>query len=209
MKFHPSKKVGLARALRKAGLSSKKIADRLGVADTTILRWCNDIPSRNLYHLSQNAKYQELQKQGAELLKSYNIDQRLAKLLCAALYCCEGTRHPQANAVIFTNSDPELIKTFINLFRIGFSPNEKKFRVHLQLHTSHDKNQATSFWGSLLRIPIKQFYPPTITAATNRMKRTNYKGTCSLRYYDFKFFHKIKGIYTAMFDAVDKTAKNK
>ena len=92
---------------------------------------------------------------------------------------------------------------------MGFELDEKKFRVHLQLHTTHNKKNITEMWSKLLKIPETQFYPPTLTQATNRMKRLDYQGTCSVRYHDFTVFHQIKGIYEKFSLFMDKRINKK
>ena len=77
---------------------------------------------------------------------------------------------------------------------MGFSPKNKKFRVHLQLHTIHSTPKIYDFWSKILKIPKTQFYKLTITKPTKRMKRNNYRGTCSVRYHDFRIFHELMGI---------------
>jgi len=51
IKFYQEDIVQKARNLKKKGSTAAKIAKDLNVGDTTILRWCTDIPSNNPYHL--------------------------------------------------------------------------------------------------------------------------------------------------------------
>jgi transcriptional regulator with XRE-family HTH domain len=194
MKFYDQNFVKLARRLREKGLTSVEIAKKLGINEGTILRWCYDISTNNPFHRHQQKIYKEYSGYGERVTKNFNLSSTSAKILCAILYLCEGARYPTANAISFTNSDVELIKLFIKLFRIGFKLDNKKFRVHLQLHTTHNIPIIFNFWSKILKIPKNQFYKPTITEPTKRMKRRNYQGTCSVRYHDFKIFHELMGI---------------
>lgn len=195
MKFYFRNKVEKARFLRKKGLSAKEIGRKLGVGNTTILRWCVDIPSDNPTHLLYQQGRAEMKKEGAGSVSKFKLTPEMAKSFASMLYWCEGHRYPSSNFIGFANSDPLIVKTFLELFRKGFHPKEDKLRAHLQLHTTHDKDKITAFWSKLLKIPKIQFYKPTVTIPTGRMKRYDYKGTCTIRYHNISFLFKIMGIY--------------
>lgn len=197
MKFYSQKIVAAARTLRRQGKSAETIAKKLNVSEQTILRWCHDILPRNpRYRHQEKARYQA-QVRGQSAVQTFVLNKTTAKLLTALLYWCEGSRYPAANCVVFTNSDPELVRTFMRLFRAGFNPVESKFRAHLQLHTTHNVHRIYNFWSQLLGIPTGQFYKPTVTTPGSKMKRRDYFGTCSVRYYDFQIFHQILGAQEA------------
>jgi hypothetical protein len=63
----------------------------------------------------------------------------------------------------------------------------------------------TSFWSQTLKIPKSQFYKPTVTPPTERMKRTHYKGTCTIKYFDFSFFNEITGVYKGLSQKILKS----
>lgn len=193
--FYPSGLVEKARKLKTKGFSIYKIGKELGIDSRNISRWCRDIPSKNPY--SRHIKNLQLKNKSehVEILKELEVDTKTAKVFSSMLYWCEGFKYPSSNFVGFSNSDLGLIKTFIELFRIGFNPIEDKFRAHLQLHTTHDKEEVVSFWSDFLKIPKEHFFKPTITKPTNKMKRQNYIGTCTVRYYDVNILHQITGIF--------------
>ena len=83
----------------------------------------------------------------------------------------------------------------VALLRKGFKPTESKFRIWLQLHTDHNRNQIFSFWSSLLNIPTTQFMKPRITQKRGGKYRSVYYGTCSLRYNDYTVLLRLMGIY--------------
>ena len=194
-KFHQENIVQKVRELKKKGISAAEIARRFNIGDTAVLRWCSDIPSQNSYHLYAQKLREEAKKRSNGLTKNIKINRENAKILASILYWCEGAKYPSTNFVAFSNSDIDLIKTFLKLFRIGFQPKENKLRVHLQLHTTHDKEKLISFWSKEIKIPKSQFYKSTITKPTKNMKRRNYKGTCTIRYYDIYLLLEIIGIY--------------
>lgn len=202
MKFYSNNIVDEVRFLKKQGVNTSKIVKKFGITRDTVLRWCTDIYSGNKYHL-KNSKIREAFKQkGRKNLTKVNINKKNAKLFSALLYWCEGYKYPGCNYIGFVNSDFDLIKTFIKLLRRGFNLKEEKFRVQLQLHTTHDKKEITHFWSELLKIPEKNFQKPTITSPSNKMKRKDYRGTCSIRYYDFGVYNEVVGIYEGFLNKV-------
>ncbi|MCX6760339.1 MAG: hypothetical protein NTW46_03290 [Candidatus Nealsonbacteria bacterium] len=197
MKFYNQNIVKKVRKLRKEGLPTGKISRKLKVPPDAVLRWCFDIPSKNAGHLRFLKIKDKLKHKGCENVKDFIISKNNAKIIASLIYWCEGFRYPSCNCVGFSNSDLNLVKTFLELFRIGFDPKEEKFRAHLQLHTTHDRKEMLSFWSNLLKIPKNQFHKPTITKPMNKMKRIGYKGTCTVKYYDFILYNEIIGIYEA------------
>lgn len=203
-KFHSDNIVKEARRLRKKGLSAREIGRRLNVGDSTVLIWCNDIPSKNPYHLYMQELKEKAKNRSSGVAKDIKINRHLAKLFASIVYWCEGAKYPSSNFVAFSNSDVGLIRTFLTLFRIGFQPKEDKLKASLQLHTTHDKKEITYFWSKILKIPKSQFYKPTITKPTKNMKRKNYKGTCTIRYYDVYLLHEMTGIYEEFFRKINQ-----
>ena len=195
IKFYKENVVKRARDLKKKGATAMQIAKILNVGDTTILRWCNDIPSNNYYHIYAKKLRNKARKKNIKLGETIKITEAKAKILTSILYWCEGSKYPSNNFIAFSNSDVNLVVVFLKLFRLGFHPKTNKLRASLQLHSNHDKNKITSFWSKTLKIPRSQFYKPTITKPTKNMKRTDYKGTCTIRYHDLYVLLEIMGIY--------------
>jgi len=199
MKFYTNDIVQKAIRLKEKGVAVTKITKELGITRGTLLRWCINIPSNNANHL-RNKKLKEVYRnKGKYYVANININKDTAKILAALIYWCEGYKYPNCNCIGFANSDINLTKTFLKLFRMGFSPKEDKLRAHLQMHDTHDKNEITSFWSKILSIPENQFQKPTITKALLKMKRIDYKGTCTVRYYDSNLYQEIIGTYEAFF----------
>lgn len=78
------------------------------------------------------------------------------------LYWGEGNK-ANKNTVKLGNSDPELMKTFMNFLDKFFGIKRKSLKFHLHLFTDIDKNEAFSYWIKNLKINKDQFYKPTIT----------------------------------------------
>jgi hypothetical protein len=204
MKFYSQEVVKKAQILRKKGYTSKAIANIFHVADSTILRWCVDIPSKNGYHLFQLKKKIAAKERSEKVIQELNIDANKAKLYASLLYWCEGAKYPSTNFINFCNSDLNLIKTFIYFFRKGFKPKENKLKAQIQLHSTHDVKKILNFWSDNTQIPVYNFQKSTITKPTFKMKRINYMGTCSIRYYNVYLLIEIMGIAEAFFKKIIK-----
>lgn len=200
MKRHKAWEIENARELRRQKRYSFAELQRItGIPATTIRNWCtNDVLGTkwDTLLLTNERKRQELKSSEINLLDSFkNIDSLNAKLLVALLYWCEGSKYPATNKLEFVNSDPDLLKLFINLLRKAFNLNETKFRIHLQIHDTHDFKVIKKYWSKLLQIPEAQFMKPTITKMKGGKHRKEYLGTCALRYADYTIQLKVIGIY--------------
>lgn len=195
MKFYESRIVEKVRAARSSGLTLRELEKRFGVSSSTISRWVRDIEVKNRQY--KRARKFEVQERARfeRLSLQLRMDKGTAKILASMLYWCEGSKYPASNVLTFSNSDPNLVATFLFLLREGFAVDESKFRVHLQLHTTHDPEKVSRFWSKLSGIGRKRFHKPTITEPTKKMKRGGYLGTCTLKYNDVRLLLQMIGIY--------------
>lgn len=105
------------------------------------------------------------------------------KIICALVYYCEGNKYSKGG-VMFTNSDPALVRSFLRLFRSSFSLDESKFRVCVHLHKYHNKDEQLKFWSKNTKIPLGQFIKPYLKNNSGLYKKKDYQGCVSIRYYD-------------------------
>jgi hypothetical protein len=146
---------------------------------------------------------QDRRKKIAKIIVSnYKLNKTSAKVLLALLYWSSGAKYPANNFVAFSNSDPNLVKMFLNLLRTTFPIAEAKIKTHLQLYTSHDQKKVTRYWSELLNIPVRQFYKPTIKKTKRNIRHSNYFGTCTVRYYSLDLLLKIMEIYEELANAI-------
>ena len=78
------------------------------------------------------------------------------------LYWGEGNK-ANKNIVKLSNSDPELLKTFIKFLIRFFNIDKSDLRFHLHIFTDIDLSEAKHFWINELKIKKEQIYKPTIT----------------------------------------------
>lgn len=200
MKKYRDEDILKAKELReKEHYSFIQLQQITGIPAPTIRNWCKDIRLGSKWDIllvTNERKRLELKKSELSLFDELEIlSPAILKIVLSLIYWCEGSKYPSTNIVAFTNSDPGLVKLFVNLFRKAFFINESKFRIHVQIHSTHNVDEIKTYWSNLLEIPTSQFIKPTITQKKNGKHRSEYLGTCSVRYLDFRILLKLIGIY--------------
>lgn len=95
-------------------------------------------------------------------IKPKNIEEAKLFGLGIGLYWGEGTKASK-NSVRLGNTDPELIKKFIEFLVKFFNIKKEDLKFGLQLFTDIEINKALDFWIKKLNVKRSQFYKPTIT----------------------------------------------
>jgi hypothetical protein len=151
-----------ARELRTQGLDYEEIAGALGVAKSSISLWVRDLPR------PARLSYEECRKRAAEGAHRYWAAERPVReaaraatretaaaqigtltdrelLIAGAIaYWCEGGKsksYTRSDRVIFTNSDPALIRFFLRFLNVTYTPRRNlTFRVYI--HENADVEAA-------------------------------------------------------------------
>lgn len=120
-------------------------------------------------------------------------DLRIAKIALAMLYLGEGAKNMRSRAFMFGNSDPEVVKLFLKLFRQCYVVDESKFRCTLQCRADQDTGQLQRFWYTVTDIPLEQFYKPRIDPRSvgQVTSKLEYKGVCRIDYFSTATFFDI------------------
>lgn len=194
---------------KKEKLSFKRLGERFNIPNSTIRNWCYGL-SNNKWEalIIRNEKIRKKLKKSENSVvpKINSIGKKQAKFLAAILYGCEGSKYPSSNNVGFVNSDPDLVLSFLKLLKKSFDLDKKKFSVHLQIHTTHNYEKIKNFWANLLGLSEDCFIKPTVREPKGKKHRDNYRGTCSLRYGDYRIQLKLLGIFETF---IKKLANNK
>ena len=196
---HPDYLIKTVRSIRQTErLTYSQLSKKFSIPSGTIRNWCHvDGLSRKDALTKMYQARRDLLKT-SELLCVPNINllpKNQAKLFAGILYGCEGAKYPASNRVDFTNSDPLLMATFYKLLIKGFSLDNQKLCVRLQIHTNQSYKQLKKFWSNTLNLPNIKFMKPTITSPLGGKHRLIYYGTCSLRYNDYRLQLKLLGIF--------------
>lgn len=187
--------------LREKGFSLREISEKLGVSKSTASLWLRDIElsktaKKRIYKLKVNGRNKgnesvrkrmanEDKKILARVKKSISMCSLLKndlKIVCALLYWCEGGK-TEKSTLSFINSDPKLVKYFIDTFRKAFIVNESRFRALVHIHNYHNIEKQIEFWSKITKIPKSQFTKPYNKPNTGKRIKENYQGCVSVRYY--------------------------
>jgi len=182
-----------ARDLRTQGMDYEELAAALGVAKSSISLWVRHLPRPD------RLSYAECRKRSAEGARRYWAAERPVRearhaavresaaaeigeltdrelLIAGAIaYWCEGAKskpHRRSDRVIFTNSDPALIRFFLRfLDAAGAQRPDLSFRI--QIHENADVQAAERFWLEVTEATVDQFATPTLKRHNPKTVRKN------------------------------------
>ncbi len=90
------------------------------------------------------------------------------------LWWGEGSKR-HTNTVRLGNSDPELIKKFIEFLKEICGVNDKKIKFGLQVFSDMDPRKSKDFWINVLKVRSEQFYPKIIITPSRGVGNYRYK----------------------------------
>ena len=212
-----------AQGLRLNGLSLKQISQTLNVSKGSVSAWVRDIavPEEVLFNIderlrlgrekSRKTRLSNIAKINAELnvkckkeiLPLSSRDLWIAGIM---LYAGEGYKSASVSGqrVEITNSNPNILRIFINfLTQICFVPKEK-IKIRLMLYEDIDPQEAKRFWSDELGINSNQFCKPFVKKSYKNvpyrhLRRSQY-GTAHVNLYDVKVYKKIIGWIKAAYE---------
>jgi transcriptional regulator with XRE-family HTH domain len=154
-----------ARKLRARGDTLVDIADKLGVAKSSVSLWVRDVTFQPRLRLrarrrEPNALQRRKQEEIDRLLtegraRIGRLSEREFLVAGAALYAGEGAKTD--GDVRVASTDPRIIVLFCAWLRRFFSIDEERLRVRLYLHEGLDLARAEQYWSELTGIPLPQF----------------------------------------------------
>ena len=204
MRLKSSGKMVCAVNLRKKGYSLRKISNELGVPKSTLSGWLKnvvltEIQKKSLlkkwrlslikarkraaewHRLEKIKRVDNIKKLAVEFVDKINLhDKNITKLAIAILYLGEGTKNERT---AMTNSDPLILKSFVEGLVNCFSVERNEIKCTLHLRADQNLKEIKKFWSKSLRVPIKNFIYTYVDKRTNTTKTYfHYKGVCTVRY---------------------------
>ena len=175
-------------------LSEQQIAERLSInlyAIRQVFRK-NNIQKRSISEAIRYLNQTKYNKKPFVLPEVLTSEQEKLKLAVLMLYWGEGTKG--GNGVALSNSDPQMIKLFVQFLREICGIEESRLRVTLHLYPDHDEKTLKEFWSSLTDIPLTQFNKPFVHRDTKgSYKKKSQYGTVEVRYSDILLIKLILG----------------
>jgi len=92
------------------------------------------------------------------------------------------------HSVRLGNSDPALIKAFINFLESAYKIDKKRLRFGLQVFSDVSPEAALDYWCKYLKIPRSQFFKTVVTKSTKEgtYKRKNIYGVLTVYFSNSK-----------------------
>lgn len=205
-----------ARELRARGWTVSDICGELCVSRSSVSRWCRDVEvdtaawgarayanrQRSLRTRRPNKLARRRQAE-IETTRAVahewlgRVNDRDLFVAGIALYAGEGAKTD--GVVKFANSDPRMIRQFLDWLRHFFAIDESRLRLRLYLHEGLDLDAANTFWSELTSIPITQFGKPYRAAPDPSIRRSKHPNGCPSVVYSCARTHRsIMGLVDAL-----------
>lgn len=158
------------------------------------------IGRENLINLRSQQRLELLrlhEENAQKVVSKIKFDLGLYKVLGSVLFATEGGKFSDS-LVVFINSDPRTIATFIRILREAFNADPKKFRALVHIHEYHNEGEIKEYWSKITGIPESQFYKSYLKPHTKKRIRKGYMGTISVRYYDYQVALELRWIYNIL-----------
>jgi len=203
--------------LRKQGKSYNEITKILGVPKSTLSLWLRNIRMSNAIQerfwnktrkkwvtsitrfnkeRARIARQKAQQIQDLTLKDIKRISKRELLLIGSALYWAEGYKKSRWT-VVFSNSDPLMIRLIMRFFREICKIKEDKFFATVQIHPNTTSQKSINYWSKITKIPKKQFRKTysRLTPSSKRKRAINILpyGTLRISISDVEIINKIKG----------------
>lgn len=158
--------------LRKQGNSYSEILTKVGVARSTLSEWLRHIKISNPQINRLRLKNEKARKLGSIALKNKriaksqhitnqssleikNIDTNTLKIIGAILYWAEGSKqneHEPSKELIFTNSDPRMIRIYILWLRKCLFVKDENIKFEIYIHETYSKTprQLSKYWSGIV-----------------------------------------------------------
>ena len=155
-------KVLKIKNLRSLGYSLPEISRELEVPKTTVFRYIKDVQILPEFIKLWEAKragsrYRKILKEKQAFLDGRKVVKNLSSkekmLFACALYWGEGSKKDFG----LSNTDPELIKSFINILRNVFNIQNDRLRISIRIYEDLDRDRCLNFWSRIVDIEKEKF----------------------------------------------------
>jgi len=159
--------------LYRHGLSSKEISDKIGFSENKINYWLGKlkISKRSI----SEAIYLKNNPNGDPFKIKTNLNPQEYKLLGMGLGLYWGEGGKRGKYIRLSNSDPKLIRKFLEFLIKICQINQDKLKFWLQIFDDTNPQEALNFWCQELNIKSNKFFKTTITPSRGH---GTYKNKC-------------------------------
>lgn len=195
----------LAIGMRMKGQSYPEIEKAIKVSKSTLSGWLSNltlpssaqkkIQDRKIKHTKEAQKLAAISHREKNLaeraliksqvrtnLENEKISVVTQEMLLAMLYLGEGFK--KRSFIALGNSNPEILKIFVNLVRNIYNAPPEKFSCALYLRSDQGELEEKKFWSKQLKINTGRFQKTQFDKRTLGIKtRQGYHGVCAVYYF--------------------------
>lgn len=138
----------------------------------------------------------------SKLIQKKNV----AKLFLTALYLGEGKKGIKNRQLCLGNSDPKIVKIFLNLLRSAYNFDISKVRCTVQCRADQNSDSLENYWSKETGIPKSQFYKARIDPRTagKPTKKKDYKGVLRVDYFDSRIHIELEYVAILVAEYLEK-----
>lgn len=124
-------------------------------------------------------------------------------LVGAALYWGEGTKAGKKSneSLSFANSDPRMVRVFLQFIREFLNVSEEKIRAGIHLYDQTTDTAGKDYWASITNLPPDRFWIVRQISSASKGKRDAQSlpfGTVVIRVHDRRLFYYVHGMIEAL-----------
>ncbi|MFD7320798.1 hypothetical protein ACFV9D_06855 [Streptomyces sp. NPDC059875] len=179
-----------ARELRLRGMTYDQIQVELGCSKSSISLWVRDLPrperkrtreeasaiARRGWEVTLQRRDEERRRTKREAASEIGVvTDRELFLMGVALYWAEGTKskpHRRQERITFVNSDPNMIKLFLDWLRL-LGVEDERLRFYVHIHETADVATAERFWAELVGMGPASFNKTSLKKHSPKTNRKN------------------------------------
>ncbi|MBI5670462.1 MAG: hypothetical protein HZC41_20920 [Chloroflexi bacterium] len=190
-----------ARRLRREGLAINDICRRIHVAKSSVSVWVRDIeltPEQKAalekqhyaYRAQTNGghtnatKFRTLREQYQQEGRQKAREKDPLHVAGCMLYWGEGRKHK--NHLVLTNSDPTLLKFFVDFLKNTLQVQEKEITLHINCYLNNEQKveEIEQYWVNALQLPqscLRHTIANALPASSQQRGRKLVYGVCQVR----------------------------
>lgn len=216
-----------ARQLRQAGQTYSEIIAELGgdIPKNTISSWVRDIKLTAEQRTRIKQKEREAGARGRQKAAEWHREQKRARLqaaedwaapiaqrasensdvlmlMAAALWLGEGEKRDDVLAI--ANSDPRIIKGWLELLRRTFKIDDEKLACQIHISQGMPEPELKEFWSGVTGIPLDRFHKTYVDMRVKSLRHEGYKGVCRVLYFSAELRRRIGAVGWQVLDILSK-----
>ncbi|MFA5770634.1 MAG: hypothetical protein WC894_04035 [Patescibacteria group bacterium] len=183
-KLIPKETINKIKLLRQRGYSLPEIKKEVDVGHGSVFRYIQGVEVlpeyRQIWHSKRGGSFKRMkikeqisEEKARKAIISLSNKEKI--IFLSALYWGEGNKK-DFNLI---NSDPDLIKVFINGLASLFDVKKDDLKISIRIFEDLDKSECLNFWSTITGVPVNKFVRVNILKGKKKGKLNH--GMCRVR----------------------------